>query len=218
MNAELELQRALDALAAALPDGAPIVVVPSIRARDRVEVVPGMLVPFGLASSAFVDARYGASAVLNHPIGRVCDGVIRAQHLEALLPIFPPASQAGRPLVLVAEDVDESVIAMLAMSTKNGSPACAIVPHLGAGGNPLAAFAALTIAKIADVRDDGIDLPEGGRPPRLFCTVHETIVSGPLPLLDASARVGILHVGGEDLTESRARARTARGLLTRTLN
>ena len=219
MTVELELKRALDALAAALPEGASIIVVPSIRARDRAEIVPGMLVPFGLASSVFTDARYGASAVLNHADVRVFDGVVRAQHLETLLPLFQTATQARRPLVLVAEDVDESVIAMLAMSTKNGSPACAIVPHLAAGGSPLGAFAALTVAKIAEVRDDGIDLPEGGRPPRMFCTVHETIVSGPLPLLDASARVGILHVGGEDLAESRReRARIARRLLTSALN
>jgi hypothetical protein len=199
MTAEIELKRALDALTAALPEGASIIVVPSVRARDRAEVVPGMLVPFGLASSVFTDPRYGASAVLNHADVRVFDGVVRAQHLDA-------------------PDVDESVIAMLAMSTKNGSPACALVPHLAAGGNPLAAFAALTIAKIAAVSDDGIELPEGGRPPRMFCTVHETIVSGPLPLLEASARVGILHVGGEDLAESRERARIARRLLTSALN
>jgi chaperonin GroEL len=218
VNDELELKRALDALAKALPEGAPVVVAPSIRARDRGEVVPGMLVPFGLASSAFCDARYGAVAVLDRPDVRVFSGVLRARHLEALLPVLEAAMRTRRAVVLVAEDVDESVVAMLTMSAKNGGPAAALVPHAGAGAMPMHAFAALTVASLGEARDDGIEIQEGGSPPRLFSTIHETIVTGPLPLLDPAARVGVLHVGGEDLAEARARARLARTLQTRALN
>src|SRR5437867_42084 len=147
-----------------------------------------MLVPFGLASPVFCDARYGALAVLDHPEVRVLAGVVRAAHLEALLPALEAAMRARKPAVIVAEDVDESVLAMLAMSTQKGVPACALVPHAAAGNMPLHAFAALTLASLGEARDAALEIGEAGRPPRLLCTVHETIVSGPLPLLDASAQ------------------------------
>jgi hypothetical protein len=218
VNDEIELRRALDALSKALPEGAPIVVVPTNRARDRIEVVPGMVVPFGLVSSSLCSPHFGGAAIHATPDVRIFEGVVGARHAEQVVPLIESAAAEHRALVLVADDFDEAMITVMIMSSQRGMPAYGLVPQPAAGELPLHAFAALTVATLGAANEAGLEVAAAGRPPRLFSTVHETIVTGPLPLLDANARSGVLHVGGEDSAEARGRARIARALLTRALN
>lgn len=214
-----DLRRTIDELRAALPVDAPIVPLPSIRSRDRGEVLHGMPIPFGLASFSFFDRQYGDYAVLDRAHIYVTAGVLRGPHLQALLPPMERALRAQAPVLLVADEVDESTLALLAVNRQKGTlTAAALLPDRLAGDNALAAFAALTQCGVGQITDEGVTFAEPGTAPRLIASLRETVVVGPVPMMLASARVGLLHVGGEDPQVVRARTQAAQHLLSSAMN
>jgi hypothetical protein len=181
--------------------------------------MPVMVVPFGLASSAFQDPQWGDYAVLEKPMVYVFEGLLGNDHIKALLPSLEQAVRSRSPVALVAREVDEVILALLvANRIKDTMRGVVLTPDASAGEDPLKPFAALTVSGYGSAGEGELDVQKPGLVPRLLSTLYETIVVGPLPLLSPNAAIGILHLGGEDLAQAKLRARAARELMAAALN
>jgi len=208
-----ELRSAISWLRNQITPGSPIIPLASIRARDRAEPAHGLVLPLGLASSLFHDEQFGDYAVMDKPHVHIFDGVLVRSHIPTLLPLFEQVARDRTPLVLAARDADEDVLAMVALNKQRGSMRGAILSTAASRGSPLrdlhhAAGGGLGTANEMELR---IDQP--AQPARLLATLHELVIITPRPTLTATPTLGLLHVGGDDLSAARARARAAREIL-----
>jgi len=198
--------RHLEALRRELPEGAPILAVPTVRARDRAEVRQGRVFDLGLASPLFAPPTMG---FVELPRARVFigRGMLDPPALIARLRATsasdePPVHGEDRTLiqiapapVLIADDLDERALS-----------ACLT----GVEGLPRVA-AVLTPTRTGQ----GIDALSRALAPNasvaLLATPDAVFVSG--PSLSGSGAVGLLFLGGDDPGSARARCAAARAAL-----
>lgn len=100
-------------------------------AEDSLEVIEGARFERGLLSQAFATNKDLGSLILDAPLFLLTDQIIES--FEELLPAIEAAQSAGRPLVVIAEKLDGSVIAALVMNHVRGKLRCAAIdaPLLG---------------------------------------------------------------------------------------
>ncbi len=102
-----------------------IMVEESKSMETSLEVVEGMQFDRGYLSSYFVTNRESMSTVLEQPYLLIHDKKI--SNLKDLLPLLEKIAQAGKPLLVIAEDVDGEALATLVVNNLRGTmKACAV--------------------------------------------------------------------------------------------
>jgi len=99
--------------------------------ETTVEVVEGMQFDRGYISPYFITDSEKMEAVLEHPFVLIYDKKIST--MKDLLPILEKSAQTGRPLVIIAEDVDGEALATLVVNKLRGSLRIAAVKAPGFG-------------------------------------------------------------------------------------
>ena len=99
--------------------------------ETTVEVVEGMQFDRGYISAYFVTDTDKMEAVLDNPFILIHDKKISA--MKDLLPILEASVQSGRPLLIIAEDVDGEALATLVVNKLRGSLKIAAVKAPGFG-------------------------------------------------------------------------------------
>ncbi len=125
------------------------------------EVVEGMQFDRGFLSPYFINNAERQSAVLEDAAILLCEG--RLGSLNDLLPLLEEIVKAGRPLLVIAEDVDNDTLAALVINTIRGTlKTCAVkAPGFGdrrkamvqdiailTGGKVVSDEVGLTLAKV----------------------------------------------------------------------
>ncbi len=99
--------------------------------ETTVEVVEGMQFDRGYISPYFVTDTEKMETVLEHPFILLYDKKIST--MKDLLPVLEPVAQSGRPLMIIAEDVDGEALATLVVNKLRGSLRIAAVKAPGFG-------------------------------------------------------------------------------------
>jgi len=125
------------------------------------EVVEGMQFDRGFLSPYFINNAERQSAVLEDVSILLCEG--RLTSLKDLLPLLEEIVKAGRPLLVIAEEVDNDTLAALVINTMRGTlKTCAVkAPGFGdrrkammqdiavlSGGTVVSDEVGLTLAKV----------------------------------------------------------------------
>jgi len=109
-----------------------VITVEEAKGTDTtVEVVEGMQFDRGYISPYFITNTEKMQAVLENPYILLYDKKIST--MKDLLPILEPAAQAGRPLMIIAEDIDGEALATLVVNRLRGSLKIAAVKAPGFG-------------------------------------------------------------------------------------
>jgi chaperonin GroEL len=99
--------------------------------ETTVEVVEGMQFDRGYISPYFITDTEKMQAELDNPYILLYDKKIST--MKDLLPVLEPAAQSGRPLLIIAEDVDGEALATLVVNRIRGSLKVAAVKAPGFG-------------------------------------------------------------------------------------
>ena len=97
--------------------------------ETTVDVVEGMQFDRGYISPYFVTDTEKMECQMENPYVLIYDKKISV--LKDLLPILEPAVQSGRPLLIIAEDIDSEALATLVVNRLRGSlKICAVKARL----------------------------------------------------------------------------------------
>ena len=147
------------------------------------EVVEGMQFDHGFLSPYFINNAERQSAVLEDVAILLCEG--RLTSLKDLLPLLEEIVKEGRPLLVIAEDIDNDSLAALVINTMRGTlKTCAVkAPGFGdrrkdmvrdlavlTGGTVVSDELGLTLAKVK--------MADLGRAKRVEVTKESTTVIG----------------------------------------
>ncbi|WP_271406694.1 chaperonin GroEL [Tenacibaculum soleae] len=109
-----------------------VITVEEAKGMDTyVDVVEGMQFDRGYLSPYFVTDADKMVATLENPYILLFDKKI--SNLQEILPILEPVSQSGRPLLIIAEDVDGQALATLVVNKLRGGLKIAAVKAPGFG-------------------------------------------------------------------------------------
>ncbi|HLV42630.1 MAG TPA: chaperonin GroEL [Brumimicrobium sp.] len=99
--------------------------------ETEVKTVEGMQFDRGYLSPYFVTNPEKMIADLENPYILICDKKIT--NMKDLLPVLEPAAQSGRPLLIIAEDIDGEALTTLVVNRIRGSLKVAAVKAPGFG-------------------------------------------------------------------------------------
>jgi chaperonin GroEL len=99
--------------------------------ETTVDVVEGMQFDRGYISPYFITDTDKMEGVLDHPFILLSDKKIST--MKDLMPVLEPVAQSGRPLLIIAEDVDGEALATLVVNKLRGSLKIAAVKAPGFG-------------------------------------------------------------------------------------
>ena len=109
-----------------------VITVEEAKGTDTtVEVVEGMQFDRGYISPYFITDTEKMNTVLENPYILLTDKKISS--MKDLLPVLEPAAKEGRPLVIIAEDIDGEALATLVVNRLRGSLKVAAVKAPGFG-------------------------------------------------------------------------------------
>ena len=113
-----------DAMQKASKDG--VITIEEARGRETyIDVVEGLQFDRGYLSSYFVTDAEKMHCVMENPQILIHDKKI--SNLKDMLPILEPAVQTGRPLLIIAEDVDSEALTTLVVNRlRSGLKICAV--------------------------------------------------------------------------------------------
>jgi chaperonin GroEL len=97
----------------------------------EVKTVEGMQFDRGYLSPYFVTNTDKMIAEMEHPFILICDKKISS--MKELLPVLEPVAQSGKPLLIIAEDVDGEALATLVVNKIRGAIKVAAVKAPGFG-------------------------------------------------------------------------------------
>ena len=119
-----------EAMAKVKNDG--VITVEEAKGTDTtVEVVEGMQFDRGYLSPYFITDAEKMNVVLENPYVLLTDKKIST--MKDLMPILEPAAQEGRPLLIIAEDIDGEALATLVVNRLRGQLKVAAVKAPGFG-------------------------------------------------------------------------------------
>jgi len=99
--------------------------------ENELEVVDGMQFDRGYLSPYFINQQQSQTAEFDKPLILLCDKKI--SNIREMLPLLEAAAKAGRPLILVAEDVEGEALATLVVNNIRGILKVAAVKSPGFG-------------------------------------------------------------------------------------
>jgi len=109
-----------------------VITVEESKGTDTyVDVVEGMQFDRGYLSPYFITDTEKMQAVLEHPYILITDKKISS--MKDLLPVLEQTAQAGKPLLIIAEDVDGEALATLVVNKLRGTLRVAAVKAPGFG-------------------------------------------------------------------------------------
>lgn len=119
-----------EAMAKVKNDG--VITVEEAKGTDTtVDVVEGMQFDRGYLSPYFITDAEKMNVVLDHPYILLTDKKIST--MKDLMPVLEPAVQSGRPLLIIAEDIDGEALATLVVNRLRGQLKVAAVKAPGFG-------------------------------------------------------------------------------------
>ena len=98
---------------------------------NELEVVEGMQFDRGYLSPYFINNQQSMSAELDHPLVLLYDKKI--SNIRDLLPVLEGVAKSGKPLLIIAEDVEGEALATLVVNTIRGIVKVAAVKAPGFG-------------------------------------------------------------------------------------
>ena len=160
------------------------------------DVVEGMQFDKGYLSPYFVTNADSMEAVLENPYILIFEKKIG--NLKDLLPVLEKVAKAGKPLLIIAEDVEGEALAALVVNSLRGAlKACAVkAPGFGDRRKAmLQDIAILTggqcISEDLGLKLDSVEISQLGMAKRVVVTKDTTvIIEGAGKSADISARVG----------------------------
>ena len=174
--------------------------------NDELDIVEGMQFDRGYLSPYFINNPDKQVAVLDNPFVLLCDKKI--SNIRDLLPILEQVAKAGRPLLIIAEDIDGEALATLVVNNIRGIlKTCAVkAPGFGdrrkamlediailTGGQVIAEEVGLTLEKVT--------LAELGQAKRIEVGKENTIIiDGAGQAAAIEARVKQVRVQIEEAT------------------
>src|SRR5471032_2407799 len=174
--------------------------------NDELDIVEGMQFDRGYLSPYFINNQEKQVAILDNPFVLLCDKKI--SNIRDLLPVLEQVAKAGRPLLIIAEDIEGEALATLVVNNIRGIlKTCAVkAPGFGdrrkamlediavlTGGQVIAEEVGLTLEKVT--------LAELGQAKRIEVGKENTIViDGAGEAAAIEARVKQVRVQIEEAT------------------
>ncbi|MDR2562830.1 MAG: chaperonin GroEL [Prevotellaceae bacterium] len=130
-NNDLEIGKLIaEAMSKVSKEG--VITVEEAKSTDTtVEVVEGMQFDRGYISAYFITDSDKMEAVLDKPLILITDKKIST--MKDLMPVLEPVAQAGRSMLIIAEDVDGEALATLVVNRLRGTLKIAAVKAPGFG-------------------------------------------------------------------------------------
>lgn len=128
--------------------------------EDSLEVVEGMNFDRGYISPYFITNPKNQKCEMENCLVMIYDKKI--SNIQVLLPLLEDVVKSGRPLLIIAEDVEGEALAMLVLNKLRGSAKVCAVKSPGFGDNRKANLADLAVLTGAQVisEDTGVRLEE----------------------------------------------------------
>jgi chaperonin GroEL len=170
------------------------------------EIVEGMQFDRGYLSPYFITNAEKMIAELEDPYIFVYEKKLSS--LQSLLPILEAVVQAGKPLVIIAEDVEGEALATLVVNKLRGGLKVAAVKAPGFGDRRKAMLediAILTAGQLISeelgIKLENVTLPMLGRAKRVYIDKESTtIIDGAGDKKDIQARIAQIKVQVEETT------------------
>jgi chaperonin GroEL len=184
-----------------------VITVEEAKTMDTtLEVVEGMQFDRGYLSAYFVTDAERMEAVFADPYILIHDK--RLSSMQELLPLLEQVAKAGKPLVIIAEDVDGEALATLVVNKLRGSLSVCAVKAPGFGDRRkamLADVAALTggqaVTEDLGLKLENLTLNDLGRAKRITVDKdNTTIIEGAGKKEDVEGRVKSIRREIEDTT------------------
>ena len=184
-----------------------VITVEEAKGTDTtVEVVEGMQFDRGYISPYFVTNTEKMECVMENPYILIYDKKISA--LKDMLPVLEASAQSGRPLLIIAEDVDSEALATLVVNRLRGSLKVCAVKAPGFGDRRkemLEDIAVLTggvvISEEKGLKLDATTLDMLGRAEKVTINKDNTVIVNGLGSKDAiAARVAQIKAQIETTT------------------
>jgi len=174
--------------------------------ETTLEVVEGMQFDKGYLSPYFVTNAEAMEAILDNPYILIYEKKISS--LKDMLPLLEKVAKAGRPLLIIAEDVEGEALATLVVNKLRGTLQVAAVKAPGFGDRRKAMLediAVLTGGKLISedlgIKLENIKLEDLGRAKRVTIDKENTtIVEGEGKSADIKARVAQIRRQIEETT------------------
>ena len=174
--------------------------------ENTLEIVEGMQFDRGYLSPYFITDAEGMEVNLDEPYLLIYDKKISS--LKDLLPLLEKIAQTGKPLLVIAEDVEGEALATLVVNKLRGTFKCAAVKAPGYGDRRKAMLediAILTkgqvISEDAGMKLDGVKLEDLGKAKRVNIDKdNTTIIEGSGTKKDIQGRVDQIRRMIEDTT------------------
>ena len=174
--------------------------------ETTLDVVEGMQFDNGYLSPYFVTEKDSMEVALEDPYILLSEKKI--SNMKDLLPVLEQVAQSGRPLLIIAEDVEGEALATLVVNKLRGTLQAAAVKAPGFGDRRKAMLediAILTggqvISEDLGIKLDSITVNELGRAKRVTIDKDSTtIIQGAGKAADIKARVGQIRNQIEDTT------------------
>jgi chaperonin GroEL len=167
--------------------------------ENELEVVDGMQFDRGYLSPYFINQQQSQTAEFEKPLILLCDKKI--SNIRDMLPLLEAVAKAGRPLIVVAEDVEGEALATLVVNNIRGILKIAAVKSPGFGDRRKAMLQDLAILTGGTVISDEVGLPLekvtlndlGEAKKVVIAKENTTIIDGAGKAADIKARVGTIR-------------------------
>jgi len=123
---------------------------------NELDVVEGMQFDRGYLSPYFINNQQSMSAELDHPLILITDKKI--SNIRELLPVLEGVAKSGKPLLIIAEDVEGEALATLVVNTMRGIVKVAAVKAPGFGDRRKAMLQDIAILTGATVISEEVGL------------------------------------------------------------
>ena len=146
-----------DAMRKVSKDG--VITIEESKTRDtNIDVVEGMQFDRGYLSSYFVTDTDKMEVLMENPYILIYDKKI--SNVKDFLPILQPAAESGRPLLVIAEDVDSEALTTLVVNRlRGGLKICAVkAPGFGDRRNAMLEDIAVLTGGVVISEDKGLTL------------------------------------------------------------
>ena len=174
--------------------------------ENELEVVDGMQFDRGYLSPYFINQQQSQTAEFDKPLILLCDKKI--SNIREMLPLLEAVAKAGRPLIVVAEDVEGEALATLVVNNIRGILKVAAVKSPGFGDRRKAMLQDIATLTGATVISDEVglalekvtlgDLGEAKK--MVVSKENSTIIDGAGKAADIKARVESIRRQVEEAT------------------
>jgi chaperonin GroEL len=174
--------------------------------ENELEVVDGMQFDRGYLSPYFINQQQSQTAEFDKPLILLCDKKI--SNIREMLPLLEAVAKAGRPLIVVAEDLEGEALATLVVNNIRGILKIAAVKSPGFGDRRKALLQDIAVLTGGTVISDEVGLSlekvtldDLGEAKKVVITKENTtIIDGAGKAADIKARVESIRKQVEEST------------------